>query len=145
MIPRDTSEERTSLMFLSRPAFIMSLQAFSVGCTEEKTQVKETGRQLKRSGMYLLCENIKNLQGPLQTTYHVYTMKYSGSTFPCKHTSILEVVTKLRATCEHMVACQTQPQWDSRLENISFQYRIKPRFFYTLWGDYSNICQHCSN
>lgn len=38
-----------------------------------------------------LCVILKSIQGPLQTTYHIFTMKYSGSTFPSEYPTILEV------------------------------------------------------
>lgn len=58
--------------------------------------------------------------------------------------------TKLKATCAHMVAWQTEPQWDSSLEKDVFSLRmlekwnhtawaIKSHFLYILWRGYSNI------
>lgn len=37
------------------------------------------------------CEMAKKLWGPLYNTYHIYTMKYSGSTLPSTHTTIHRV------------------------------------------------------
>lgn len=48
--------------------------------------------------MFPLCEILRNLQGPLQTTYHIYTIKNSSSHFPSKHTSSQEAGCKRRAT-----------------------------------------------
>lgn len=63
---------------------------------EEKSvalQPPEGYRQRGNMGVMerTLWEILKSLQEPLQTTYHIYTMKYSDSTFPSKHTITLQI------------------------------------------------------
>lgn len=52
-----------------------------------------------------LCNIQTSFQGPLQTTYHIYTMKYLGSTFPTKH--VFQIKCK-QTTHGHTVKQQTQ-------------------------------------
>lgn len=65
---------------------------------------------------------LRKLQGPLQTTYHIYTMKYSGSTIPIKHTTILEVECNQTERNMWTYGCwQTQPHWDGSLEKMELK------------------------
>lgn len=71
-----------------------------------------------------LCNIQTSFQGPLQTTYRIYTMKYLGSTFPTKH--VFQIKCK-QTTRGHTVKRQTEMKNGLRYGKKNLMLKVEPK------------------
>lgn len=122
------------------PLFFGWVSLWEICGSEGKACVMATGRQL-RCGFYV--KQRRNSGGHYRTLtifipWNIQAALYPVSTQP----SVDPDAAILKATCEHMIAWQTEPPWDSSpsspffIEDISVWWAFKPHVQRLQWGWY---------